>query len=578
MNDNKQNAQNPPSYNEINHNRKESEDSFDNNKDNKNDQASPQHNNQVKHSHQITDNNVNDINTNTGQNDNNNNNKEEQSVHSSNNANNNNPNNNNANNSNNQQQNEQSEKQSKLLLDKVFREAIKTGIIDKTMLPPSLCRIETMRLWREVLNSKPYKGIKKICLRWCAIQSGGAKLLADGLANSCMESLETLDLMGNEIGVSGTRAIASLLAPGVDLDSFQVQESKNLLAAFEGRTRIGCIRNLILSYNCTSDAGCGYLGKAICISNTLIKLELENCEIGDNGCKYLRRGIERNNTLKILNIAANRFTDLGAREIQSFLFRNNSLEKLDLSRNRLGAQRTMDIAKGLSVNHSLKKLRMNINRIGARGAQVLAKMLINNHSLEELELSYNEIFNDGVQVLAQGLVQNHALKRLVLWYNGLEDAAARQLARALHQRSKQAHFRNVMVQAIAESQSHLFFIVDNKSSSSNQTNNNNQSNANNQNNNNNNNQNANNNNPTQTSKLRPHPDTYPICEKIVDYVPIYMYFEVDLSHNRRITKNGINALLEVANSDTIAVKGLKDLLSKDRREREAAALAKTSLY
>jgi len=225
-----------------------------------------------------------------------------------------------------------------------------------------------------------------------------------------------------------------------------------------------------------------------------------------------------------------------------FLFRNNSLEKLDISRNRLGAQRTMDIAKGLSVNHSLKSLRMNINRIGARGAQVLAKMLINNHSLEELELSYNEIFNDGVQLIAQGLVQNHALKRLVLWYNGLEDAAARQIARALHQRSKQAHFRNVMVQAIAEAQSESFFISD------------------------------------KSGKLRPNSETYPICEKIIDYVPIYMYFEVDLSHNRRISKNGINALLEVANSDTIAVRGLKELLSKDRREREAAALAKTSLY
>ena len=203
---------------------------------------------------------------------------------------------------------------------------------------------------------------------------------------------------------------------------------------------------------------------------------------------------------------------------------------------------------------------MNINRIGARGAQLLAKMLINNHSLEELELSYNEIFNDGVQVLAQGLVQNHGLKRIVLWYNGLEDAAARQLARALHQRSKQAHFRNDMVQSIAESQPDYFFIIDknNKHQSSQSS--------------------KKSRHHSSKSKPRPHPETYPICEKIVDYLPVYMYFEVDLSHNRRITKNGINALLEVANSDSIAVRGLKDLLSRDRREREIAALAKTSLY
>ncbi|ETO15010.1 hypothetical protein RFI_22358, partial [Reticulomyxa filosa] len=176
-----------------------------------------------------------------------------------------------------------------------------------------------------------------------------------------MDSLEVLDLMGNEIGVSGTRAIAGLLAPGIDLDSFQVTDVRSVLAGFEGRQRIGCLKKLNLSYNCTSDAGCGYLGKAICISNTINRLSLENCEISDNGtykkknqiyiyvyirCKYLRRGIERNNTLTHLNVAANRFGDLGAREIQTFLLRNNSLQKLDISRNRLGAQRTMDIAKG----------------------------------------------------------------------------------------------------------------------------------------------------------------------------------------------------------------------------------------
>ena len=207
---------------------------------------------------------------------------------------------------------------------------------------------------------------------------------------------------------------------------------------------------------------------------------------------------------------------------------------------------------------------MNINRIGARGAQLLAKMLINNHSLEELELSYNEIFNDGVQVLAQGLVQNHGLRRIVLWYNGLEDAAARQLARALHQRSKQTHFRNDMVQSIAESQPDYFFIVDkNRPSNSTATSGS---------------RSGRHHSSSKKPKPRPHPETYPICEKIVDYLPVYMYFEVDLSHNRRITKNGINALLEVANSDAIAVRGLKDLLSRDRREREIAALAKTSLY
>ena len=189
---------------------------------------------------------------------------------------------------------------------------------------------------------------------------------------------------------------------------------------------------------------------------------------------------------------------------------------------------------------------MNINRIGSRGAQILAKMLVNNHCLEEVDLSYNEIFNDGIQVLCQGLIQNHGLKRMVLWYNGIEDTAARQIARALQKRSKQQYYRHEMAQAIAHSRRDEFFeCIARKGAQS-------------------------------IYKKDPNQETYPICERIVDYLPIYMYFQVDLSHNSRISRHGISALLEVANLESIV--GLKELLSKDRREREKAALAKTSLY
>ena len=154
--------------------------------------------------------------------------------------------------------------------------------------------------------------------------------------------------MGNEIGVSGARVISQLLAPGVDLDSFQVQDSRSVLRQFEKDNiqKIGSIQTLILSHNCTSDAGCGYIGKAMSINNTLTTLELENCEIGDNGMLYLRRGVERTNTIQSMNIVANRFGELGCREVQSWLLRCSSLKKLDISRNRIGPKSTMEIAKG----------------------------------------------------------------------------------------------------------------------------------------------------------------------------------------------------------------------------------------
>ena len=140
-------------------------------------------------------------------------------------------------------------------------------------------------------------------------------------------------------------------------------------------------------------------------------------------------------------------------------------------------------------------------------------------------------------------------ERIVLWRNGLEDTAARQLARALESRSKHAYFRREMVQAIAESQPEYFFRSDKDNGSS-----------------------------QLEIKPRANPSTFTICEMIVDYLPIYMYFQIDLSHNQRISRHGINALLDVANSESIAFDGLKELLLTDHRQRHAAAFARTSLY
>ena len=160
--------------------------------------------------------------------------------------------------------------------------------------------------------------------------------------------------------------------------------------------------------------------------------------------------------------------------------------------------------------------RANINRIGT-----FSKMLIINHSLEELELSYNELHSDGMQLFSQGVIQNYSLKRVVLWFNGFKDSGIKYLARALHQRVKNhPYFRNDMVESIAESQANYFFLQD------------------------------------KSGIPRKHPQNYKICEKIVDFLPIFMYFEADLTHNRRITDHGLTPLIQLSNSQTFAIRGL----------------------
>ncbi|ETO31443.1 hypothetical protein RFI_05677 [Reticulomyxa filosa] len=188
------------------------------------------------------------------------------------------------------------------------------------------------------------------------------------------------------------------------------------------------------------------------------------------------------------------------------------------------------------MNGTLKKLRMNINRVGVKGARVLAKVLLKNNCLEELELSYNEIFNEGVQYLSQGLQQNYGLKCLVLWYNGLDDQSAHYFAEVIKDRAlKQDYFKDQMLEAIV-------FILRVKYYNS--------------------------------DKL-----AAAVGEIILSFTPRYMEFALDISHNRRIGRTGINALLDVGErNDAIFVKGFKDYLVVDRKLRNEIALENTSLY
>jgi len=72
---------------------------------------------------------------------------------------------------------------------------------------------------------------------------------------------------------------------------------------------------------------------------------------------------------------------------------------------------------------------------------------------------------------------------------------------------------------------------------------------------------------------------YTIAELILSFTPRYMEFALDISHNRRITRNGINALLDAGErNDAIYIKGFKEFLVMDRKQRNEIALENTSLY
>ena len=55
---------------------------------------------------------------------------------------------------------DQSEKANILILQEVLTKGCETGTVEKKQLPPAICRVEGMKLWREVLNTNVYNGIQ----------------------------------------------------------------------------------------------------------------------------------------------------------------------------------------------------------------------------------------------------------------------------------------------------------------------------------------------------------------------------------------------------------------------------------
>ena len=54
---------------------------------------------------------------------------------------------------------DQSEKANIRILQEVLQKGCETGNVEKKQLPPAICRVEGMKLWREVLNTNVYNGI-----------------------------------------------------------------------------------------------------------------------------------------------------------------------------------------------------------------------------------------------------------------------------------------------------------------------------------------------------------------------------------------------------------------------------------
>ena len=106
--------------------------------------------------------------------------------------------------------------------------------------------------------------------------------------------------------------------------------------------------------------------------SSLMRLSLNNNQIGDLGAQALAGALPQNSSLTVLDLGSNQIGDLGVQALAGALPQNSSLTGLDLDVNQIGDLGAQALAGALPQNSSLTRLYLINNQIGNLGAQALA--------------------------------------------------------------------------------------------------------------------------------------------------------------------------------------------------------------
>ena len=308
---------------------------------------------------------------------------------------------------------------------------------------------------------------KFIFSQYTKINNAGAQALAAALQVN--QSIQSLNLHGNQIGDAGARALGAALqvnqtiqslnlelnqigstgaqALGTALKVNQSLQSLNLKLNYIGSCKRPTFIHSFFSIQSKASrwaasgevtskqaraAGIQTIATALKVNQAIQSLDLTQNQIGDVDAQALATALQVNQSLQKLNLAFNQIGSVGVQALVTALKVNQSLQKLNLAGTKIGIAGVQAIGAALQVNQSLQKLSLSYNYIGVVGTQVLAATLQVNHTILSLNLMRNQIGDAGTQALSTALQINQSIQLLNLSDNQVGDIGAQAIAATLH--------------------------------------------------------------------------------------------------------------------------------------------------
>ena len=244
------------------------------------------------------------------------------------------------------------------------------------------------------------KNLHYLDLSWNGLGDTGCLSLADGLKNHT--SLLELKLGGNNITSEGIAAMIPVIKRNhlqhLDLSICGISSD----AALEDVTCADTLQTLKLSGNGLGLDGARILSDVLQRCRQLMELDISNNSIGPCGMACLAEGLKCCRQLVELDISYNSIGSCDILQLVEGLKCCRQLEKLDITGNKIGSYGLSFLADGLQHCINLQVLNLESNEITSDGITAITVIMKRCRYLQKLKLSFNSIGVDGAAVLVGG--------------------------------------------------------------------------------------------------------------------------------------------------------------------------------
>ncbi|XP_062387361.1 NACHT, LRR and PYD domains-containing protein 12-like [Sardina pilchardus] len=281
------------------------------------------------------------------------------------------------------------------------------------------CKLETLRLANcnitrnscEIVASvlQSTNSLIKLDLGENDLEDSGVDLLSKGLS-SPLCNLQTLRLADCKITHNSCKIMVSVLKSTNSLIKLDLGENDlgdsgvDLLS--KGLSSPLCnLQTLRLAACKLSEKSCGIVAAVLQSPNSLIGLDVSHNDLRDSGVQLLYKGLSSPHCkLQTLRLADCKLTDKLCEIAASILQSPNSLLQLNFSNNDLGDSGVQLLSKGLSSSNSiLQILRLADCKLTDKSCEIVASVLQSPNTLQQLDLSDNDLRDSGAQLLCKGL-------------------------------------------------------------------------------------------------------------------------------------------------------------------------------